>query len=112
MFDKEQELEKLIKADKWDKIEKKFFYADPVHRLILAKGLAAVSEKDECYNMLFELIKDDDKDVQLAAVKSLGICGTDSAVARLQWVLNRTPESETKLIEEIHDAIKVLRDKK
>lgn len=112
MADKVQKIQKLADNGKWAKIEKKFFYANAENRLALSEALGNTSGGEECYNMLFELIKDNDKAVQLAAVKALGKCGVDNAVARLQWVLERASADEKELIDELHTAIKTLRGKK
>lgn len=109
--EKGQEIEKLVKGGKWDKIEKKYLHSSDENRLALAKALST-SPADECYNALVDLIKDDNHEVQLEAIKSLGATGSERAVAQLQWVLAKTPESDTKTVQTIQDAIAHVRSKK
>lgn len=109
--DKEQEVEKLVKGGKWDKIEKKYLHSNDENRLALAKALSS-SPADECYNALVNLIKDENPEVQLEAIKSLGATGSERAVAQLQWVLAKTPEGDTKTIQAVQDAIAHVRSRK
>lgn len=111
MGDKSQEVEKLVSKGKWDKLEKKFLYSNSDNRLALAKALSQ-SSADEGYNLLVTLIKDEDHDVQLAAVKSLGATGSDRAASQLQWVLAKTPQTQTDTIDALQTAINSVRGKK
>ncbi|MFZ2539639.1 MAG: HEAT repeat domain-containing protein [Oscillospiraceae bacterium] len=109
--DKDAELEKWISTGKWDKIEKKFLYSNDENRLTLAKALSTTSA-DEGYNALVSLIKDENKDVQLEAIKSLGVTGSERAAAQLQWVLAKTPPTNTATIAALQAAITKVRTKK
>lgn len=109
--EKGSEIEKLVKGGKWDKIEKKYLHSNDENRLALANALCE-SPADECYNALVDLIKDDNKEVQLAAIKALGATGSERAVAQLQWVLAKTPESDTKTVTAVQAAIAHVRSRK
>lgn len=108
---KNEEAEKFVKDAKWDKLGKKYVCGDDAARLAAAEALKN-SHADEAYNYLIDLLKDSNKDVQLAAIKSLGISGTDRAVAQLQWVLSKVPESDKVRLDAIHDSIAKVRGKK
>lgn len=108
---KTDDVEKLVKGCKWEKIEKKYVRADDASRLAAAKALAD-SKADEGYNLLIDLLKDTNPDVQLAAIKSLGACASDRAVTQLQWVITKTPETDKERLEAIQTAIDSIRDRK
>lgn len=109
--DKENEIEKMINGGKWDKIEKKFLYSTDENRLALAKALT-VTSADEGYNALVTLIKDTNPQVQLEAIKSLGATGSERAAAQLQWVLAKTPPTNTAMVAALQAAITKVRLKK
>lgn len=102
--------EKLVEKKKWEKLKNKFLYGDDAMRLALATACGS-SDTDEACNILISLLHDENAQVQLAAVKSLGKIGDDHATAQLQWLLSQTGEDKKELIEAIHDAIKHVKNK-
>lgn len=108
---KSDEAEKLVAEKKWDKLQKKYVLGDDASRLAAAEALKN-GVADEAYNFLIDLLKDSNQDVQLAAIKSLGVAGTDRAVAQLQWVLTKVPASDTVRIAAIQDSITKVRNPK
>ncbi len=109
--DKDAEIEKLVSTGKWDKIEKKYLYSNDEKRFALARALSTTFA-DEGYNALVSLIKDENSEVQLEAIKSLGKTGSDRAAAQLQWVLAKTPPSNSATIAALQAAIAQVRGKK
>ena len=60
---------------------------------------------------VWQMMHDENAQVQLTAVKSLGKIGDDHATAQLQWLLSQTSEDKKELIAAIHDAIKHVKNK-
>lgn len=108
----EKSMEHLVKAHKWDKLEKKASHGDTALRAEIAT-LCGTSKDDEAYNLLIRLTSDPEKDVQLAAIKSLGEVGRESAIAHLQWLSSHIPEERTeeqKMIQQAMNKIKTRKD--
>lgn len=110
MSDVLAKVEKLVEKKKWEKLKDKFLYGDDEMRLALATACGA-SDTDESCNILISLLHDEDAQVQLMAVKSLGKIGDDHATAQLQWLLSQTGEDKKELTEAIHEAIKHVKNK-
>ncbi|HAA25050.1 MAG TPA: HEAT repeat domain-containing protein [Ruminiclostridium sp.] len=107
----EKKIEKMIRKGKWEALTKKYLVADAQKRLILAEQCAK-SNDPGVNTILNKLLRDPDERVQLAAVKSLGITGTDHEVAQLQWLLSNTSEDKKELISALHDSISKVRGKR
>lgn len=105
----QEKLEKLVQKKHWDKLRKSLRGGNE-EQLALARACAS-SDADECCNILVTLLHEDSREVQLAAVNSLGAIGNDHATAQLQWLLTRLTPDETELIDAIHAAIKNVRNK-
>lgn len=101
---KGSDIEKCVKAGKWDKIEKKYLGSSDENRLELAIALGTTSA-DEGYNALINLIKDENPKVQLEAVKSLGLISGERAVGQLQWLLSKTPATNKELQDAINTSV-------
>ena len=102
-------MEKLVQKKHWDKL-RKHIDGKKEEKLDLAQA-CSISDADECCNILVSLLHDNDQDVQLAAVKSLGIIGNDHATVQLQWLRSKAEPGQTELIDAIHLAIKSVRNK-
>jgi len=107
----EKKIEQMIRKGKWDSLTDKFLTADTQTRLILAEQCGK-SNDPGVNGVLGKLLRDPDEKVQLAAVKSLGITGTDHEVAQLQWLLANTSEDNKELIDALHDSIAKVRGKR
>lgn len=107
----EKKIEKLIRKGKWEDLSKKFLAANAETRLILAEQCGKSNEPG-VNSVLNKLLRDPDERVQLAAVKSIGITGTDHEVAQLQWLLSNTSEDKKELISALHDSISKVRGKR
>lgn len=105
---KEKNVLHLIEKGKWEDLNRKYLNSNAETRLMLAQECSKA--KDPGVNsILTSLIRDSDKKVQLAAVKSIAITGKDHEVAQLQWLLSNTPEEDKELIVAVHEAISKVR---
>ncbi|WOC32634.1 MULTISPECIES: HEAT repeat domain-containing protein [Caproicibacterium] len=102
------DIEKLVEKKHWDKLKKKYLTGSQEERLELAKACGLVSA-DETVNMLVALMQDEDADVQVAAVESLGKVADDHTTAKLQLLLSQTPKENTRLAEAIREAVRQVR---
>ncbi len=93
---------KLVEKNRWDALNKKLSGANKQTRLEIAEACSHSSE-DESMNIMIRLLTDSDPDVQLQAVKSLGISGRANAKSHLTWLSNHLPAQRG---EEIQQAIK------
>lgn len=100
----EDKIDKLVEKRHWDKLQSKYLNGSDAERLELAKACGAVDADESC-NILVTLLHDNNEDIQMEAVKSLGRIGNDHTTAQLQWLLGQLPETKTELIHEIHQAI-------
>ena len=105
----EAKMERLVEKKHWDKL-RKHVDGKKEEKLALAQA-CSTSDADEGCNILVTLIHDSDQDVQLAAVKSLGVIGNDHATVHLQWLLTQVTPDQQELIDAIHSAIKSVRNK-
>ena len=107
---KEKRIMHLIEKGKWEELNK-YLKQDAETRLVLAQECSKA--KDPGVNsILTALMRDNDKRVQLAAVKSIAVTGKDHEVAQLQWLLTITPEDNKELLIAVHDAISNVRGKR
>lgn len=81
-----QKIAKMVEKKQWSKLQKKYVEGSQEERLALAQACASVS-CDESVNILIALMQDEDAQVQLAAVQSLGKVADDHATSRLQTLL-------------------------
>lgn len=93
---------KMAEKGKWDSLNKKLNGANKQTRLEIAEACSHSSD-DESMNILVRLLTDDEPDVQMQAVKSLGISGRPSAKSHLSWLRDQLPAQGR---EEIKQAIK------
>jgi len=107
----ERKIEKMVKKGKWEDLIKKCMTADAKTRLIIAEQCAKLNDPG-VNTVLNKLLRDPDENVQLAAVKSIGITGKDHEVAQLQWLLSNTSEDKQELISALHDSISKVRGKR
>lgn len=110
MFGMSSDINTLVEKGKWPKVEKAVRSSDAATRAEAAKALSA-SKADEAYNLLIDLLKDSDSNVQLEAIRALGAVGSTRAADQLQWVLDRTAETDTARIAEIQKAITQVRQR-
>jgi HEAT repeat protein len=102
--DPAQKAAKLVKRNRWGKINKLLEKGDSEIRAALASELKN-NRDDNSINLLIILLKDSDEKVQLEAVKSLGELRVERAKTHLQNMFKFVPEDKTELIEAIKDAI-------
>lgn len=108
---KEQKVLHLIQKGKWEELNRRYLNSDAETRLMLAQECSKANDPG-VNSILTTLIRDSDKRVQLAAVKSIAITGKDHEVAQLQWLLSNTPEENGELLIAIHEAISNVRGKR
>ncbi len=108
---KERKIEKMVQKAKWDKLNKMLLKADADTRLLIAQECQKAQDPG-VNSILSLLIRDGDKRVRIAAIKSMGVTGRNHEVAQLEWVLSNTPADETDVIEAVHEALPKLRNKK
>lgn len=100
----------MIQKGKWDKAAKKVAHGDAALRLAAAKACSC-SDCDESYNILIDLLKDPDEQVQIAAIESLGKTAGDRASTHLTWLENHTPADKKELHAAIHAALNQIRNR-
>ena len=100
----------MIQKGKWDKAARKVAHGDAALRLAAAKACSC-SDCDECYNILIDLLKDPDEQVQLAAIESLGKTAGDRASTHLTWLENHTAEDKKEIHAAIHTALGQIRSR-
>lgn len=93
---------KMVQKNQWDALTKKLSNANKQTRLDIAVACSHSSE-DESMNIMIRLLTDSEPDVQLQAVKSLGISGRANAKSHLNWLREHLPEEGR---EDIKQAIK------
>ena len=104
----ESKIGKLVEKKQWDKIKKKYLYADDAQELILAKECAK-SDTDDSVNVLLTLLDIGGDEVKIEALKSLGIVGDDHVVSTLQLTLSKLPEGDSPLRKQLMDTLHVIR---
>lgn len=101
---KAKEIERLVEKHHWDKIGKKLEGADAQTKCALAVACGG-SHDEAAANCLINLLKDSDEDVQLKAVESLELVGSESAKTHLMWLYGKLPEEQEAIRKAILDAI-------
>ena len=104
----EEKLIKMVTKKKWDAL-RKLMGKDKETVLHLAKACAHSSE-DESTNILIELLRANDRDIQMAAIVSLSEVGNEHAVASLQYIEKSNPNCGDDMIKAIHTAISNIRN--
>lgn len=108
---KERKIERMVLKAKWDKLNKMLAKADADTRLLIATECQKATNPG-VNSILSLLIRDGDKRVQIAAIKSLGVTGTSHEASQLDWLLSNTPEDQTDVIEAIHESLPKIRGKR
>lgn len=108
---KVEKIEKMIQKGKWDDLSTKSINSDAETRLILAQECAKSTDY-KVNNLLSFLIRDNDEKVKLAAIKSIGITGTDRETAQLEWLMSITSEDKVEIIAALQDSTSKIRRKK
>jgi hypothetical protein len=108
---KEKKISRLIQKGKWEELNKKFLNSDTETKIMLAQECSKATDPG-VNSILTTLIRDSDKRVQLAAVKSIAMTGKDHEVAQLQWLLSNTPEENKELIAAVQEAISKVRGRR
>lgn len=106
----EEKLTKLVTKKKWDKL-RKLMTSDKETVCNLAKACAH-SNDDESTNLLIELLRANDREIQMAAIASLGQVGNEHAIASLQYIEKSQPDCGADMIHAIHTAIGSIRNRK
>lgn len=104
-----QKFEKLVEKKKWKALEKSVKAGKHEERVDLAKALGN-SRDEEPYIMLTVLLTSPEKDIQLAAIESLGKTGRQTAVSYLGYTRDHTEDKE--IIEAVNAACRKLRESK
>ncbi|MBE5962993.1 MAG: hypothetical protein E7256_16710 [Lachnospiraceae bacterium] len=104
----ENKIGKLVEKKQWDKIKKKYLYADDAEELILAKECAK-SDTDDSVNVLLSLLELGGDEVKIEALKSLGVVGNDHVVSTLQLMLSKMPAGDTPLRKQLMDTLHTIR---
>ena len=108
---KEKKISRLIQKGKWEELNRKFLNSDAETKLILAQECSKA--KDPGVNSILTfLMRDSDRRVQLAAVKSIAVTGKDHEVAQLQWLLSNMPEEDKELFIAVQEAISKVRGRR
>ena len=103
----EEKMIKLVKKGDWGSLSG-YLEKDTETKVNLSKACAN-SYSSDCMNILLLLIEEPEKEVKLAAVKSLSAVGTDHETAALQQLLMKTPKENVELRDAITTAVQVMR---
>jgi HEAT repeat protein len=101
---KTDKIRHMVDKREWEKLLKKYGTLSKEEKIQLAEA-CGTTDADESCNFLVSLVKENDKDVQLAAVKSMGIVGGQNAKSTLQWMLGRLTDSNADLKEPMLESI-------
>jgi len=112
MFEsKTEKIQKMIQKGKWDNLIENYSNSNFETRFILAQECAKSTDY-KVNNLLSFLIRDNDEKVKLAAIKSIGITGTDRETAQLEWLMSITSEDKTEIVDALQDSISKIRRRK
>lgn len=95
----EEKMEKMIKRNDWGELSQ-YVFDTKENKLALAKALAK-SDSQQSIDLLLRLADDKDEDVVFATCETLRQVGDDHDTADLLTILQKLPQSETKLRDEI-----------
>ena len=101
-------VEKLLKNNKGDKVEKAFNKATKEKKLQIIEQMSTVN-RDQASAILCTIIKSEDEDIRLAAVKALGKIGFSPAVTHLRRLVGDEKNEEIKKAAEA--SLEVLQEK-
>ncbi len=108
----EEKMKKLVKRGKWEKIKNKYLYSSGADELCMLARACSQSNTDDSVNILVALLNATDQRVVLEALKSLGVVGTDHAVANLQLMYQEADPSNKELKTAIQTTLNKIRSKK
>lgn len=91
----EEKMEKMIKRNDWGELSQ-YVLDTKENKLALAK-----SDSQQSIDLLLRLADDKDEDVVFATCETLRQVGDDHDTADLLTILQKLPQSETKLRDEI-----------
>lgn len=97
----DRKMERRVRRHKWGSINKMLKRADTKTKLAFAKACCTSSD-DQAVHLLLNLMNDDDKAIQIQAVKSIGMMGKESEKTHLQWAIDHLSENS----DDLHQAIK------
>ena len=112
MADKTAKMEKIVAKAKWKKLEKlvkKSVTKGNAEVMIAIANACGTSVADEAYNSLIALVRNENADVQVAALNALGKCAGVRAVATLNWMMANTPEDRPQVVEAARAALKAIK---
>lgn len=110
---KQEKLEKLVKKNQWDKINNHYVNSNDTETRRLLAEACGLSTDDGAFNTLTILVRDADRNVQLAAIASLGKVGKEEhASTELRWLLDKLGDSDAEMSEAIHNALNAMRGRK
>ena len=95
MFGMGVNIEKCLKANKGDKVEKAFNKADKAKKLTMIAEMGQCN-RDQSSAILCTIIKSGDEDIRLAAVKALGQVGFSPAITHLRRLIGEEQNQEIK----------------
>lgn len=93
---KTDKMRHMVDKNEWDKLLKKYGTLTTEEKIQLAEACGTTDADDAC-NMLITLVKESDKQIQLAAVKSLAIVGSQNAKTTLLWLIGNLTEDKADL---------------
>jgi HEAT repeat protein len=94
----------LVEKHQWEKVDKKLNGADAEAKVALAAACANSSD-EEASSCLISLLNDSDESVQIQAIKSLGIIGSENAKTNLQWLSDHLPAGKDAVKTAAREAI-------
>lgn len=101
---KTNKMRHMVDRHEWDKLLKKYGTLTAEEKVQLAEA-CGTSDADESGNMLITLVKENDKQIQLAAIKSLAAVGGQNAKTTLQWLMGRLTDDKADLKAPMLDAV-------
>lgn len=101
------QMEQMVKKHNWDKIEKRLQGSSAQLRLELATACGNSSDASAS-NFLINLLRDNDENVQIQAVKSLGMIKSENAKTSIRMLFEQLPEGKSTLREAIRESIAMI----
>lgn len=97
-------VEKLVKKKKWDKLRHMAEHSDKATLLQIAEHCGAV-KADEAYNILVNLLEHPDEAVRIAAVRALGHMGKETAATHIRRIMALEENTSEACTQAIHAAL-------
>lgn len=107
----EEKITRLVKKGKWEKIKSKYLYTSGADELCMLAKACSQSNSDDSVNILVALLNATDQKVVLEALRSLGVVGTDHAVANLQLMFREADPDNKELKDAIQNTLNKIRNK-